>query len=172
MISKEERFALAFAKFEEERLENSVEVYDVENYLDEEFYFNVNEPNASTKVYHVIKKVWTEGILELFIKNSILTDKLEVKDLVALDSTRFVKLVLEVLKLQLISEEEAWGLLFLNAQRIQDSFKSTKEFKNAYFKGALFYDILFKSEEETRGEKVQNFDTLLKTLQQSSKVEL
>ena len=172
MISKEEEFALAFAKFEEERLENSVEVYDVENYLNEEFYFNVNEPNASTKVYHVIKKVWTEGILELFIKNSILTDKLKVKDLVALDSTRFVKLVVEVLKLQLISEEEAWGLLFLNTQRIQDTFENAEAFKSAYFKGALFYDILFKSEEETRGEKVQNFDALLATLHQSSTVEL
>jgi len=172
MISKEETFTLAFAKFEEERLENSVERYEVECYLSEEFYFNINEPNASTKVYHVIKQVWTEGILELFIKNSILTDKLEVKDLVAFDATRFVKLVVEVLKLELISQEEAWGLLFLNAQRMQDTFKSTQEFKNAYYKGALFYDILFKSEEERRGEKIQNFDALLIILQESSSVKL
>lgn len=172
MISKEETFALAFAKFEEERLENSVKIYEVASYLSEEFYFNINEPNASTKVYHIIKQVWTEGILELFIKNSILTDKLEVKDLVAFDATRFVKLVVEVLKLELISQEEAWGLLFLNAQRMQDSFKSTQEFKDAYYKGSLFYDILFKSEEETRGEKIQNFDALLLTLQQSSSVAL
>ncbi|CAA6813690.1 MAG: Unknown protein [uncultured Sulfurovum sp.] len=172
MISKEETFALAFAKFEDERLENSPEDYCVESYLNNDFYFNIHDKNASSKVYDVIKKVWTEGVLELFIKNSILIDKLEVKDLVAFDSTRFVKLVLEVLNLKLINKKEAWGLLFLNVQRIQDAFTHTEDFKVSYFKGALFYDILFKSEEESRGEKIQSFDTLLENLHQRSKVKL
>ncbi|CAA6817086.1 MAG: Unknown protein [uncultured Sulfurovum sp.] len=171
-MNQEEIFALAFAKFEEERLLNSLEDFNVEAYLNDEFYFNINEDNASTKVYHVIKKVWTEGVLDLFIKNHILVDKLEVKDLVALDSTRFVKLVCEVLKLKLLEEKEAWGLLFLNAQRIQDTFENAEDFKASYFKGALFYEILFRSEEEERGEKIESFDALLQERHKASSVEL
>ncbi len=171
-MSEEEIFALSFAKFEEERLNHSLEVFNVESYLNDEFHFNLNAANASTNVYDVIKKVWSEGILELFIKNNILTNRLEVKDLVAFDTTRFVKLVVEVLKLDLIEEKEAWGLLFLNARRIQDTFKNSEEFQASYFKGALFYEILFKSKEEEKGKKIQNFNTLLVALQKNSSVTL
>ncbi len=170
-MSQEEEFALDIAKLEDERLKSSKEIYSVETYCQDEFSFKIEEKNASTKVYHVLKKVWTEGVLEIFIRNNILSDKLEVKDLVAFDSARFTKLVLEVLKLQLIEEKEAWGLLFLNAQRVQDAFENAETFKASYFKGALFYDILFKSDEDDRGEKIGNFDILLRDLQESTKVE-
>jgi hypothetical protein len=101
-----------------------------------------------------------------------LTNKLEVKDLVAFDATRFTKLILQVLELKLLEEKEAWGLLFLNTQRVQDAFESSEIFKASYFKGALFYDILFKSDEDDRAEKIGNFDVLLRELQKSSKTEL
>ena len=171
-MSKEEEFTLAIAKLETERLNKSIKPYEVKAYLNDDFHFNVDEKNASTKVYNVLKILWSEGMLELFIKNNILTNKLEVKDLVAFDAARFSKLVLEVLALGLLDEKEAWGLLFLNAQRVQDTFKNAKEFKTSYLKGALFYDILFKSDEDDRGEKIQNFDALFKTLYESSEVEI
>jgi hypothetical protein len=172
MISQEEKFVLNLAKFEEERIENNLETYNLESYLNEEFSFDISAKNASTKVYNVIQKAWTEGVLELFIRNNILTNKLEVKDLVAFDAARFTKLVLQVLELKLLEEKEAWGLLFLNAQRVQDAFESAEIFKTSYFKGALFYDILFKSDEDDRAEKIGNFDVLLRELQKSSKTEL
>ncbi|CAA6826272.1 MAG: Unknown protein [uncultured Sulfurovum sp.] len=172
MTSQEEKFILSIVKLEDEHLENNLETYSVEKYLNDEFSFNIHDENIFTKVYYVLQKALTEGILEVFIKNNILTDKLEVKDLVAFDATRFIKLVLEVLNLKLLSKKEAWGLLFLNASRIQDTFKNAEEFKTSYFKGALFYDILFKSEEDNRGEKIQNFDALFKDLYDASKVKL
>jgi len=171
-MSKEEEFTLAIAKLETERLHKSIEPYEVRAYLNDDFHFNVDEKNAPTKVYNVLKLLWSEGMLELFIKNNILTNKLEVKDLVAFDAARFSKLVLEVLALELLDEKEAWGLLFLNAGRVQDTFTNAQEFKSSYLKGALFYDILFKSDEDDRGEKIQNFDALFETLYESSEVEL
>ncbi len=169
-MSKEEKFTLAIANLETERLSNSLEVYDVRAYLNEDFHFDINANNASTKVYNVVQLLWSEGLLEVFVSNNILTHKLEVKDLVAFDSARFSKLILEVLELQLLSEEEAWGLLFLNAQRVQDSFQDLEAFKTSYLKGALFFEILFKSDEENRGDKIENFDVLFQTLYESSKV--
>ena len=169
-MSKEEKFTLAIANLETERLSNSLEVYDVRAYLNEDFHFDINANNASTKVYNVVQLLWSEGLLEVFVSNNILTHKLEVKDLVAFDSARFSKLILEVLELQLLSEEEAWGLLFLNARRVQDSFQDLEAFKTSYLKGALFFEILFKSDEENRGDKIENFDVLFQTLYESSKV--
>ncbi len=171
-MAQEERFALSLAQLEEERLKNTHKSYNISNYCQEEFSLNIEEKNASNKVYHLLQQIWQEGILELFIRNNILTNKLEVKDLVAFDSSRFTKLVIEVLKLKLIKEQEAWGLLFLNAQRVQDTFKDAATFKTSYLKGALFYDILFKSDEARRAEKIEHFDTLLETLQQNSTIEL
>ncbi|MDQ7085881.1 MAG: DUF1266 domain-containing protein [Sulfurovum sp.] len=171
-MNKEEEFALGFAKLETQRLKNTTQPYEVERYLTEEFSFNINDDHASTKVYYVLKKAWTEGVLEVFIRNNILRDTLEVKDLVAFDAARFVKLVLEVLKLKLIEEKEAWGLLFLNAQRVQDTFDNAKSFTKSFLKGALFYDILFQSDEEDREEKVQRFDALFQALYERSEVAL
>ena len=174
-MSQEEAFALAIADLESERLSQTQEVYEqevyeVENYLEEDFHFDIKTPNASSKIYHLLQHLWSEGLLEVFVKNSILSDKLEVKDLVAFDASRFTKVVLEVLKLKLLKQEEAWGLLFLNAQRVQDSFESLEAFKRAYLKGALYYEILFKSDEENRGEKIEHFDALLQTQYTHSQV--
>jgi len=72
MMSKEEEFTLftlAIAKLETERLNKSIKPYEVKAYLKDDFHFNVDEKNASTKVYNVLKILWSEGMLELFIKN-------------------------------------------------------------------------------------------------------
>lgn len=171
-MNKEENFALALAKFEDERLKNNLKTHNAKAYLRNEFSLNINDENISTKVYDTITKVWREGTVEVFIKNNILSDRLEVQDLVAFDSARFSKLVLVVLAEKILSKKEAWGLLFLNASRIQDAFEDAEAFTSSYFKGALFYDILFNSEEENRGEKIQNFDNLVQDLQKRTKVKV
>jgi len=170
-MSQEEAFALAIANLETERLSHAQELYEVENYLEEDFHFDIKAPNASSKVYHILQLLWSEGLLEVFVKNSILSEKLEVKDLVAFDASRFSKVVRELLSLKLLNEEEAWGLLFLNAQRVQDSFENLEAFKKAYLKGALYFEILFKGDEENRGEKIENFDALLQTQYTHSQVD-
>ena len=167
-MSKQEEFTLNIAKLENERLL----LYTSEMYLNKEFHLDIKDESISTKIYHKIQELWSQGLLELFIKNNILRDKLEVKDLVAFDSARFTKLVLEVLKLKLMDEKEAWGLLFLNAARVQDVFENAEDFKASYFKGALFYDILFKSEEENIGDKIEDFDALFKELHKASQIEI
>ena len=171
-MRKEEKFAISIATLENERLSKNLETLSSQEYLNDEFNFNIMDKSIETKIYHKVQNLWSQGLLEIFIKNNILRNKLEVKDLVAFDSARFVKFILEVLELKLMDEKEAWGLLFLNASRVQDVFENADAFKASYFKGALFYDILFKSEEENRGEKIQDFDSLLKTLKEQSSVEL
>jgi len=171
-MSQEEEFALAIADFETERLSKSVANYNPAEYLNDEFHFDVEAKSIETKIYHKIEELWSQGLLEIFIKNNILSDKLEVKDLVAFDSARFVKFLLEILKLKLMDEKEVWGLLFLNASRVQDTFENAEAFKASYFKGALYYEILFQSEEEERGEKIQNFDTLLNASLNASNIEI
>ena len=166
MMSKEEEFALAIANFENRPTNN------IEEYFNDEFNFDIKAQSIGTKIYHKIQELWSQGLLEVFIKNNILSDKLEVKDLVAFDSARFVKFLLEILKLKLMDEKEIWGLLFLNAARVQDTFNNAQEFKASYFKGALYYEILFQSDEEDRGEKIQNFDTLVNASLQASDMEI
>lgn len=170
MLSREETFALAIGKLEHERLTQSQEQYDVQAYLMDAFHLDIEGNNLANKVYDVIQQVWSKGVLELYIRNQILTDKLQVKDLVAFDTSRFVTLIEALMELEILDEQEAWGLLFLNAARVQDVFVSTEAFKVSYLKGSLFYEILLKSEETCKAEKIQKFDILLETLQRTSGV--
>lgn len=171
-MHQELKFVLSIVQLETNRLEKSYDSYTPEGFFYDEFQLNIDNPNITAQLYYKIHEVWSHGLLQLFIKNKILHDQLEVKDIIAFETARLIKLILEALSLEIIKEKEAWGLLFLNAQRLQDTFNNEIEFKEAYLKGSLYYQILFKDDEDDRGTRIKNFHILFEQLKQVNPVQL
>jgi hypothetical protein len=159
------RFLESIVALEETRLKE----VDIDEFFMEEFQINSRGKRVQENVLYKVQETWSHGLLQLFIKNKILSDKIEVKDIIAFESARLLKFILESEKLEILDTREAWGLIILNLQRLQESFSNGKIFKEAYLKGRLYYDILFKEAEEERSTRIQNYDTLLHTLQNNTK---
>jgi len=159
------KFLDSIIALEEARLKD----VDRDDFFREEFQVNLQGKHLKENILYKIQETWAHGLLQLFIKNKILSDKLEVQDIIAFESARLLKFILESQKLQIIDAKESWGLIVLNLQRLQESFSNGETFKDAYLKGRLYYDILFKEAEEERSARIQNYDTLLDTLKNNTK---
>ncbi len=126
------------------------------------FDFDEEEYSKDRAIY-LLKKIWTEGTVTLFHSNIEFYQKLGIRDVVAYDSSRFVELVSQFIYLEIITQEEAWGLIYLNAQRVQDSYKSREDFESAYINGWTFKQII--SSEKL---KIEDFDTMKDNFRRNS----
>jgi len=50
------------------------------------------------------------------------------------------------------------GLLFLNAQIVQECFECWSDFEVSYFKGLIFYNIVIKVENKKKEDAIEKFD--------------
>jgi hypothetical protein len=140
---------------------------DIDDFFMEEFQVNPYGKHLKENILYKVQETWSHGLLQLFIKNKILSEEVEVQDIIAFESTRLLKFIVESQKLGVLEDKEAWGLIILNLQRLQESYQNGELFKRAYMKGRLYYDILFKEAEEVRSTRIGNYDTLLKELEDS-----
>ena len=152
-LSEEENFALALGDLEHERLLSELEEINILQHLENEWGLNFEKEKSKEHTLYTLQQIWSQGTLALILQNIQLEKEVSVRDMVAFDSARFTELLRQVLYMKFIEEEQAWGLLFLNAQRVQDSYASWHEFKDAYFRGLTLY--MFDKLED---EKKESFD--------------
>lgn len=168
-LSKEEKFALALGDLEYERLLKYLENRDMQNYLEDEWGLSFEDKKSKNHTLYTLQKIRKEGTVPLLFRNLHLEKEVSVSDMIAFDSSRFSELLRQAIYLNFIEEEEAWGLLFLNAQRLQDSYKSFSEYKEAYFRGSTLYQYAQLKEEE---QKSFDFQKELMLKQENSEVEI
>jgi hypothetical protein len=152
-LSAEEIFTLGLGDLEHERLSNELEEIDIYKHLEHEWGLSFEAEKSKEHTVYVLQQIWAKGTLSLVFQNLYLEEKVSISDMVAFDSVRFTELLRQVIHLKFLEKEEAWGLLFLNAQRVQDSYANWAEFRDAYFRGLTLY--LFSKLEE---EEQKNFD--------------
>ena len=164
-LSKEEIFTLALGDLEHERLGVELEEIDILEYLKKEWGLSFEDEKSKEHTLYTLQQIWSKGTLSLVFQNVHLEKEVSITDMVAFDSVRFSELVRQVIYLKFLDEEVAWGLLFLNAQRVQDSYANWAEFKEAYFRGVTLY--LFSRLEE---EEQKSFDFKEVLLQQKKNI--
>jgi len=164
-LSREEIFTLALGDLEHERLGVELEEIDILEYLKKEWGLSFEDEKSKEHTLYTLQQIWSKGTLSLVFQNVHLEKEVSITDMVAFDSVRFSELVRQVIYLKFLDEEVAWGLLFLNAQRVQDSYANWIEFKEAYFRGLTLY-LFSRLEEEA--QKSFNFKEVL--LQQKNNI--
>ena len=82
-----------------------------------------------------LRSIWSLGEMNILRQRPDLAQTYHVKDILAYDAARFVELTRIAFVLKLLSEEEVWGLLFLNAQRVQMLFSSWRDYTDCYVRG-------------------------------------
>lgn len=167
--SQEEIFALALGDLEHERLENALEELELSRYLEQTWGLSFEAKKSKEHTLYTLQQLWSKGTLSLVLEHQHLRHQVSIADMVAFDSSRFVELLRQVIYLKFIDEEEAWGLLFLNAQRVQDSYANWEAFQEAYFRGLSLYAYSQLSEKE---QKSFDFNAVFHTYQQNSKVKV
>ena len=156
-----EHFALALGDLENERIAQNLQKISLKKYLEEEHGVSFEEGKEKEHLLYSLHQIWKVGNLQLFFRYPHFHQYLSVRDMVAFDSARFTELLRQALYLEFIEEEEAWGFLFLNAQRVQESYESWEDFRDAYFRGLTIinYRQLKRSEDfdfEKELEKLKN----------------
>lgn len=138
--SKEEKFAYDIANLEHERITDLVKDLELMKFFKKEWGRSFKkDKKGRNNILSLLMDTWSEGSVNLLFQYTHLD--ITVKDMIAFDCARFAELIRIALFLKLLEEEEAWGFLFLNAQRVQDSFDNWDDFKHAYFKGASLYEF-------------------------------
>ena len=136
-----EQFSWAIGHFAYDEIKAVQTQKELREQLSEQWSMNFNdEALAKDRIIYTLQKIWSEGSTNLLLKNMSLAGKVSIRDLVALDCSRFVVLIRQALMVDLIAEQEAWGLLFLNAQRVQDCYDSWQDFAQCYQTGRDFYN--------------------------------
>ena len=171
-LSKEETFALALGDLEHKRIANELEDCNLVNYLEKEWNIEFNENDNEEYMIYLLQKIWKSGTVSWYWEHRKLHHKIDVKDLVAFDSVRFTELIRQAIYLKYIDEESAWGLLFLNAQRVQESFSGWEDFKSSYFRAVVFYNIVRKMKEDKQEEAISKFDELVELLVNENNIEI
>ena len=128
-LSKEEVFALSLGDLEHERLVSELEEIDILKYLEKEWGLSFESSKSKEHTLYSLQQIWSKGTLSLVFENLHLEKEVGIADMVAFDAARFTELLRQVLYLKFLEEEEVWGLLFLNAQRVQDSYRMQKSLK-------------------------------------------
>lgn len=167
-LSREEAFALALGDLEHERLVSQLEEVDILSHLKQEWGLSFEDKKSKEHTLYTLQQIWSKGTLFLVFDNLHLEKEVGIADMVAFDAARFAELLRQVDYLKFLDEEELWGLLFLNAQRVQDTYKSAKEFKEAYLRGLTLYNYA-KLEEK---EHTFDFKKAYRQNQKSSNVEI
>ena len=170
IYSKEETFALALGDLENERILLELNNQSLLEYLKTTWEREFDKESGKDDVIYTLQHLWSRGSLSLIHEYKAFSEEVRVRDMVAFDSARFTELLCQALYLKFLEEEEAWGLLFLNAQRVQDCFEDWKDFQRAYFRGlALYkYSLSEKSEENDLPE----YKRILLKIKSTSSVEL
>ena len=145
--TKTEIFVLSIASLEHERSKHLMEKLTLKAYLAKIWNINVEDKNAKERTIYVLQQLWSEGSISFLFGNIQFSNRVTIQDLVAFDASRFAELLFQVMHLDILEEEEAWGLLFLNAQRVQDSFSNWEAFNDAYCKGLTLYEFVTLEEE-------------------------
>ena len=135
-----EQFCLNLGNLEYERLSQRCKKLDLHDCLEQQWGVRFDNEFAKDRIIYTLQKILTQGTVGLLLKEK--NQKVRVKDMIAFDSSCFVELVRQAMALKLLSKEEGWGLLFLNGQRVQDTFEGWKDFKSSYFRGA---EIVYKN---------------------------
>ena len=169
LLSEEEVFALALGDLEHERIASEIEELTLEAYLKKEWGLTFDEGREREHTLYALQKIWSKGTRYLLFENMQFEKMVSVSDTVAFDSARFSELIREAIYLGYLEEEEAWGLLFLNAERVQEAFSSSKEFINAYFSALVLFKFSKLEEEE---KKSFEFDVELELLKSHSTVNI
>lgn len=97
-------------------------------------------------VIYCLQQLWSKGSLDLFIQHTEYAQQVHVKDMVAFDLSQFVLLIHQAKLLELLNNEEAWGLLFLNSQRAQDCYESWDDFQQSYINGYLCHQAIITNQ--------------------------
>jgi len=168
-LSAEEAYALALGDLEYERLSQDDLPGSVVQYLQAEWGLSFDEDKAREHAIYTLQHIWSSGSISLVFQNVQFEQNVSIKELIAFDSARFVELLRQVMLLGFLDEEEAWGLLFLNAQRVQDSFENWADFKEAYFRGLTLYRYNKLEEKE---QKIFDFDAVLSQTKGCSSVDI
>jgi len=168
-LSVEEAYALALGDLEYERLSQDDFSGSVVQYLQAEWGLSFEEEKAREHAIYTLQHIWSSGSISLIFQNIQFEQNVSIKELIAFDSARFAELLRHVMLLGFLDEEEAWGLLFLNAQRVQDSFENWADFKEAYFRGLTLYRYNKLEEEE---QKIFDFDAVLSHTKERSTTEV
>jgi len=95
------------------------------------------DKNAKHRVAYALRHIWSTGSTPLLIHNQEFINHATVRDLIAYDTGLFVLQIHYSRVLQIIDSEEAWGMLFLNAQRAQDCYQSWDDFYQSYTRGLV-----------------------------------
>jgi len=112
---------------------------------------------AAERTIHCLKQIWNQGHIDSLLNSPQHFERVAVRDIIAIDTARFVQLVVQTRALDLIDEHQAWGLLYLNAQRALDSFDSWSDFEQAGLTGQTFLRSL-----RTK-HKLSDFELYLKS---------
>jgi len=145
-----EKFVLSIASLEHIRSKHLIDELSLSEYLKKIWNIDTQEEKVKEKSIYVLQQLLAEGSKFLLFNNIQFSKEVKVKDLVAFDASRFAELLFQLIHLNILEEEEAWGLLFLNAQRVQDSFENWEDFNEAYCKGVTLHKFAVKEEEERK----------------------
>jgi len=115
-----------------------------------------NSYEGRERILFCLKKLWNEGSVSLLLNSPQDAGKVNIDAMLAVDIASFVELVRHAVQLDLLDHEEAWGILFLNAQRAQSSFESWQEYVSAYIKGREYIFELSKQPETEAFVKFRN----------------
>jgi len=154
-LSPAEEFALNIGNLEYQRLSYLCHELTLLDCLEKRWGIRFEGEFAKERVLYTLQKILSQGSVDRLIKNRKAQESFCIKDMVAFDSASFVELVRQSMALKLLSDEEAWGFLFLNAERVQDSFESWEAFQNAYLKGAEFHALGREKEASYNLEKIE-----------------
>ena len=154
-LSSVEQFALDIGNLEFERLSQRCKELNLHDCLEKSWGIRFDNEFAKDRMIYTLQKILTQGSVGLLLKNRALQKEVRVKDMVAFDSSCFVELVRQAMALKLLSQEEAWGFLFLNAQRVQDSFEGWEDFKSSYLRGANLVTMTTKDEKAYTSTEVK-----------------
>jgi len=168
-LSAEEKYALALGDLERERLDQGKSSQSIKKYLEAEWGLSFSEEKAKDHALYTLQQIWAKGSISLVFQNIQFEQSASIKEVIAFDSARFAELLRQVILLGFLDEEEAWGLLLLNAQRVQDSFENWVDFKEAYFRGLTLHRY---SQLDDKEQELFDFDEVYLQTKEHSCVEV
>ncbi len=154
-LSSKESFAIQVGQLAWYRVADCRSKGELLDYMEKQWGFNFyNEEKRKERALYGMKYLWSQGLVDQLITSPSYLDEIAVKDAMAYDSAHFACFIHQLRKLELIDSQEAWGMLFLNAQRVQDCFVSWQEFSDAYVNGYALNEVL-ENEGELSDVRVQ-----------------
>jgi len=168
-LNRAEKFALNLGNLEYERLSLLPDNLTLHERLEKEWGIHFEGEFAKERVIYTLQKILREGSIEMLLNSRASQSRVRVKDMVAFDSARFVELIRQALALKILEDDEVWGFLFINAQRVQDTFTGWSDFKSAYLNAVKF--IYLSQKKRFYSSKVVEIEWLEEDLFSHFKIE-